>query len=401
MSRVQKKPIRRKLKDPAVKTEEPKDMPETAKFNDAPAEAETVPSDKPRRASIPRKPKPEVAPKAEEEKTVPVKRVRRINSEEAESAEKERVPRSSRPVAAVRDEAVSEREDRGRRPERSGERPERSSERPERSGERPERSGERPERSGERPERSGRNDRGGSRDERGSGRGDRNGGRGERGGSRGDRNGGRGGRDGKRGGEKKKRPEKIVYEKTTQFVFPGEAVGTIEEYKPGFGTVNDDGTIRSTVMGVIGINKEHRMITIIPKTKTLNTITEGDIVIVSVTDVRESNARVDLVAAEKSLDEEIVNKGNAEIYVSNIKDGFAKSVADEFSINDIVRAKVIDSAKIGLSTVDSDLGVLKAYCSKCKTSLTRSGDILVCGNCGNQERRKLAAGYGKGISPMP
>ena len=380
MSRVQKKPIRRKLKDPAVKTEEPKDVPETAKFNDAPAEADPVPADKPKRVAIPRKPKPEIAPKAEEEKTVPVKRVRRINSEEAESAEKERVPRSSRPAAAVRDEAVSEREDRGRRPERSGERPERSSERPERSG---------------------RNDRGGSRDERSGGRGDRNGGRGERGGSRGDRNGGRGGRDGKRGGEKKKRPEKIVYEKTTQFVFPGEAVGTIEEYKPGFGTVNDDGTIRSTVMGVIGINKEHRMITIIPKTKTLNTITEGDIVIVSVTDVRESNARVDLVAAEKSLDEEIVNKGNAEIYVSNIKDGFAKSVADEFSINDIVRAKVIDSAKIGLSTVDSDLGVLKAYCSKCKTSLTRSGDILVCGNCGNQERRKLAAGYGKGISPMP
>jgi len=151
------------------------------------------------------------------------------------------------------------------------------------------------------------------------------------------------------------------------------------------------------VMGVIGINKELRMITIIPKTKTLNTITEGDIVIVSVTDVRESNARVDLVAAEKSLGEEIVNKGNAEIYVSNIKDGFAKSVADEFCINDIVRAKVIDSSKIGLSTVDGDLGVLKAYCSKCKTPLVRSGDILVCGNCGNQERRKLASGYGKGI----
>jgi len=161
--------------------------------------------------------------------------------------------------------------------------------------------------------------------------------------------------------------------------------------------VNDDGTIRSTVMGVVGINNEHRMITIIPKTKTLNVITEGDIVIVSITDIRESNARVDLVAAEKSLDEEIVNKGNAEIYVSNIKDGFAKSVADEFSVGDIVRAKVIDSSKIGLSTVDSDLGVLKAYCSKCKTSLTRDGDVLVCGNCGSRERRKLAEGYGKGI----
>jgi len=394
MSRVQKKPIRRKLKDPAFKTEEPKSVPETAEFNDRPVEAAS--SEKPKRSSIPRTPKPEIVSKQEEEKAVPVKRVRRVSADESDNVEREKVPRGiSRPAVAVRDESA------GDRKERSGGRNDRNGDREERSGGRNDRSGDREERSGGRNDRSGgRGDRNGGREERGGGRGDRSGGRGERGG-RGDRNGGRGGRDGKRGGEKKKRPEKIVYEKTTQFVFPGEAVGTIEEYKPGFGTVNDDGTIRSTVMGVIGINKELRMITIIPKTKTLNTITEGDIVIVSVTDVRESNARVDLVAAEKSLDEEIVNKGNAEIYVSNIKDGFAKSVADEFCINDIVRAKVIDSSKIGLSTVDVDLGVLKAYCSKCKTPLTRSGEVLVCGNCGNQERRKLATGYGKGISPMP
>jgi Predicted RNA-binding protein (consists of S1 domain and a Zn-ribbon domain) len=396
MSRVQKKPIRRKLKDPASKTEEP-NMPETAEINnydDAPIEVPTA-AERPKKASIPRKPKPDIVPKSEGEK--PVKKVRRINDEETESIEKEKMPRRvGRPVASGRDDAAGDKEERsgGNRNDRTGDREERSSGRNDRNGDREERSSGRNDRIGGRDERGGRNDRSG-------GRNDRNGGRGERGGARGDRNGGRGPRDGKRGGEKKKRPEKIVYEKTTQFVYPGEAVGAIEEYKPGFGTVNDDGTIRSTVMGVVGINKEHRMITIIPKTKTLNTITEGDIVIVSVTDVRESNARVDLVAAEKSLDEEIVNKGNAEIYVSNIKDGFAKSVADEFCINDIVRAKVIDSSKIGLSTVDGDLGVLKAYCSKCKTPLTRSGDILVCGNCGNQERRKLAAGYGKGIAPMP
>jgi exosome complex component CSL4 len=143
------------------------------------------------------------------------------------------------------------------------------------------------------------------------------------------------------------------------------------------------------------------VISVIPKTKTPNTITEGDIVIASVTDIRESNARVDIVAAEKSLNEEIVNNGNAEIYISNIKDGFAKSVGDEVSVGDIIRAKVIDSKKIGLSTVEPGLGVLKAYCSKCKTSLTKADDGLVCSNCGSRERRKLADGYGKGISSAP
>jgi exosome complex component CSL4 len=198
--------------------------------------------------------------------------------------------------------------------------------------------------------------------------------------------------------EKKKRPEKVIFEKTKQFVFPGEAIGVIEEYKPGFGTINDDGTIRATVPGVVGINNDQRIITVIPKAKTPNVITEGDIVIATITDIRESNARVEIVAAEKSLDEEIVNNGNAEIYISNIKDGFAKTVADEFSINDIVRAKVIDSSKIGLSTVDSHLGVLKAYCAKCKTDLVRNENILICPHCGNREHRKLAEGYGKGVA---
>lgn len=364
MSRVQKKPIRRRLKDTAGKPEEP----------NAPEPAAAAPAEEAPKSRIPRKPRPEIAAKPETEKT-PVKRVSRPRATEAVAFEEAPAERPRR-VPAERAE---------RRPERSsGERGSSS----DRSGN--DRSSfERAGRSGER----GGNGRDGRSDRNGR---DRNGGRNDRG----DRN-GKGGFGGRKPGEKKKRPEKIVYEKTKQFVFPGEVVGAIEEYKPGFGTVNDDGTIRATVPGVIGINKEHRMITVIPKTKTPNTITEGDIVIASITDVRESNARVDIVAAEKSLNEEIVNNGNAEIYVSNIKDGFAKSVADEFHAGDIVRAKVIDSAKIGLSTVEPEFGVLKAYCSKCKTSLTRSGDDLVCGNCGNRERRKLAEGYGKGIPSAP
>jgi Predicted RNA-binding protein (consists of S1 domain and a Zn-ribbon domain) len=362
MSRVQKKPIRRRLKDAVFKTEEPASEP---------VEVASAPAEK--SAGVPRKQRPEAAAKPEiEQRAGRVNRTRaptESNREDAEKPERVERPRTERPV-------------RSERPERS-ERPVRS-EQSER-GERPERN-----ENSERPERS---DRSGK--DRPAGRGDRNGGRG------GDRNGGRGDRKGGFGDKKpakKKRPEKIVYEVTKQFVFPGEAVGAIEEYKSGFGTVNDDGTIRATVSGVVGINKEHRMISIIPKTKTLNTITEGDVVIASITDVRESNARVDIVAAEKSLGEEIVNNGNAEIYVSNIKDGFTKAVSDEFHAGDIVRAKVIDSSKIGLSTVDADLGVLKAYCSRCKTSLTRNGDELVCGNCGNREKRKLAEGYGKGIA---
>ena len=338
MSRVQKKPIRRKLKD--AKAEEPGEMPESVEIQSEPAAATEKVS------KIPRKPRPEIAAKPESERP----------------AKREWAPREER--AAPREERSSLRE------ERSTPREERSSPREERPYRESRYSARAP-------------DAGGKFDKR------------ERGGKFGkDRRDARGGKR----PDKKKRPEKVVFEKTKLFVFPGEAVGVIEEYKPGFGTLNDDGTIRATVPGIVGMNNEHRIITVIPKTKTPNVITEGDIVIATVTDIRESNARVEIVAAEKSLDEEIVNNGNAEIYISNIKDGFAKTVGDEFCINDIVRAKVIDSSKIGLSTVDSELGVLKAYCAKCKAHLVRNDDVLICPHCGNREHRKLAQGYGKGIS---
>ncbi|WP_316557436.1 exosome complex RNA-binding protein Csl4 [Methanimicrococcus hongohii] len=384
MSRVQKKPIRRKLKDAAEKTEKP----------NAPEPVAAAPAESSPKSGIPRKPRPQIEAKSEPAAETTAKRtmVKRTPGPRAEAADGEQEAKPRR-VPAERPERSSE-----RRTERSSERSGNDRNGGERTYSR-ERSSN-GERSSERGsgDRSG-NDRYGNRDSR-SRDGGRDGGRSsggrDRNGGRNDRN-GRGGFGGRKPAEKKKRPEKIVYEKTKQFVFPGEAVSAIEEYKPGFGTVNDDGTIRATVPGVIGINKEHRMISVIPKTKTPNTITEGDVVIASITDVRESNARVDIVAAEKSLGEEIVNNGNAEIYVSNIKDGFAKSVGDEFSVGDIVRAKVIDSKKIGLSTVEPEFGVLKAYCSKCKTSLTKVDDGLVCSNCGNRERRKIADGYGQGI----
>ncbi|WNY25350.1 exosome complex RNA-binding protein Csl4 [Methanolapillus millepedarum] len=358
MSRVQKKPIRRKLRDASSKTEEPKDVEETQFNRDAECEA---PAQAPLKSPIPRKPRPQIENR-EAESTAP-RQVR-----EAEST----APRQVREAEPFTPKPIREKFE---RPDRSGERNDRSS--------------------GEHGKFSGRNDRNSKFGERGGERNGRE--KSGRDGGRGGRDGGRGGRDGKRP-ERKKRPEKVLFENTKQFAIPGDIIGAVEEFTPAFGAVIDDGDIRATVSGFVAINIEKRLITIIPKTNTPNTISDGDIVIASVTDVRESNARVELVAAEKNLEDEIVNNGTAEIYVSNIKDGFTKMVSDEFAVLDIVRAKVIDSNKIGLSTVDSDLGVIKAYCSKCKTSLTRSGDILVCPVCGNRERRKLAESYGKGVS---
>ncbi|MDV0446328.1 hypothetical protein MsAg5_01580 [Methanosarcinaceae archaeon Ag5] len=385
MSRVQKKPIRRKLKDVSSKTEEPKDIEDTQFERETECAA---PVQSPSKSQIPRTPRPQIEARDEAFVSKPVRGTRERVDRSEYVERPERSERTDRPERFDR----TERLDRVERTERT-DRPERTerTDRPERTdrGDRPERSGDRNDKFGDRNGRFG--DRNGG--DRGSR--DRNG----RDGGRGGRDGGRGGRDGKRP-EKKKRPEKVIFENTKVFAMPGDIIGAVEEFNPAFGAVNDDGCIRATVSGFVAVNIEKRLVTIIPKTNTPNTIADGDIVIASVTDVRESNARVEVVAAEKKLDGEIVNNGTAEIYVSNIKDGFTKMVSDEFSVMDIVRAKVIDSSKIGLSTVDADLGVIKAYCSKCKASLVRADDILVCPVCGNRERRKLADSYGKGISVL-
>ena len=198
--------------------------------------------------------------------------------------------------------------------------------------------------------------------------------------------------------DKKSSPAAVTYEGTSEFVIPGCVIGTAEEYTPGFGTAADRGNIIATISGNVGINQNYRMISVIPATAVPNVIRDGDIVIASVTDIRESSARVEIAATEKAPDREIVNNGNAEIYISNVKDGFTRAISEEFAVRDIVRARVINASKIGLSTVGDDLGVIKAYCGRCKTALDKNGASLKCPMCGNTETRKTADGYGRGVS---
>jgi exosome complex component CSL4 len=64
---------------------------------------------------------------------------------------------------------------------------------------------------------------------------------------------------------------------------------------------------------------------------------------------------------------------------------------------DIIRAKVISEKNqiYHLSTVDKNLGVLYAFCSRCGTLLEQKRYEMHCSKCGNIEQRKTALDYGK------
>ena len=181
------------------------------------------------------------------------------------------------------------------------------------------------------------------------------------------------------------------------FVLPGEIVGTTEEFKPGPGTVMSAGDIYSTATGNVIIDRKVRIVSVKPNTLTPNILKVGDIVYGKITDVRESGAMVEVAGIEGKEEREIVNSRLGDIHVSNVRDSYVKRLLDEFRPSDIIRAKVIDTERIRLTTAEDSLGVVKAYCSNCRGELELEGKKLKCPVCNMTETRKISTEYGKGV----
>jgi exosome complex component CSL4 len=181
------------------------------------------------------------------------------------------------------------------------------------------------------------------------------------------------------------------------FVLPGELVGTTEEFKPGEGTNVSAGDIYSTATGNIIIDRKARVVSVRPRTLTPNILKVGDIIYGKITDVRESGAIVEVAGIEGKEDREIVNVRSGDIHVSNVRDSYVKRLSDEFRPFEIVKARVIDTERIRLTTAEDSLGVVKAYCSNCKGELVLEGKKLKCPVCNMTETRKISTEYGKGV----
>ncbi|TGC11180.1 RNA-binding protein [Methanolobus halotolerans] len=181
------------------------------------------------------------------------------------------------------------------------------------------------------------------------------------------------------------------------FVMPGDLVGTTEEFTAGNGTYVDVGDIHSIGTGYVHIDRKSREISVVPKTKTPPELCEGDIVIGGITNLRDSVVLVDIGGIKGKGDREFQMNGPAAIHVSNVRDSYVKNLSQEFSMSDVVKAKVINTQNMRLSTSEKSLGVMKAYCSRCRTVLELEGNRLKCPACGRTEKRKLSSDYGTGI----
>lgn len=181
------------------------------------------------------------------------------------------------------------------------------------------------------------------------------------------------------------------------FVLPGDFIGTTEEFRAGNGTYVNVADIHSLNTGYVKVNRKSRTISVVPKTSIPPEITEGDIVVGNVVNLRESVALVEIGAIKGKGEREFQTSGAAAIHVSNVKDSYVKNLAQEFALSDVVKAKVINTQNMRLTTDGKTLGVMKAYCGKCRSPMIRDNNKLKCPECGRIEKRKLSSDYGTGL----
>lgn len=181
------------------------------------------------------------------------------------------------------------------------------------------------------------------------------------------------------------------------FVMPGDIIGTTEEFSPGIGTFLHVADIHAASTGIVKINRKSRIISVVPNTKYPPSIAVGNIVVGAITGLRESVALVEIAAIKDEGERQFKKVGLAAVHVSNVKDSYCKRLDEEFAVGDIIKAKVLNTENMRLSTVEKEFGVMKAQCFNCRTVMVKDNNKLKCPECGRVERRKLSSDYGTGI----
>ena len=187
-------------------------------------------------------------------------------------------------------------------------------------------------------------------------------------------------------------------EKNEKIVLPGDSIASALEYLPSFGTYSDEENIRSSSIGYPELIKEERVVRIniltkIPKIQQRGTYTYG-----VVSNLNDTKAMLDLISIDSSRFKLIPPGETAILRVENVRRGFVKSMRNEFRIGDIVKVKITNVSKTGvdLTTDERELGVVKAYCSRCRGEMEKIDNFKVkCKNCGWVENRKISNEYGQ------
>ncbi len=179
-----------------------------------------------------------------------------------------------------------------------------------------------------------------------------------------------------------------------KLVYPGDKLGTHEEWMPGEGTYEDDGVIYSKILGKVKYD-EDKLEAQVEAINPVSSISIGDVVYGTIRDKRSAMATMTINVIEgRSRSVRIDLEGT--IHISKISDDYVDSVDAVFLKGDIVRAKIMQiEPSVQLSTMGKNFGVVRGYCFNCRRPMERKGNLLYCDSCERRETRKLSNFYGK------
>ena len=185
-----------------------------------------------------------------------------------------------------------------------------------------------------------------------------------------------------------------MVELTKKIVLPGEELSTAEEFEEGENTFEENDLVYSDSVGVAEFDPKNYRVKVVKK-KSVKLFHPGTTVYGIVTGVRKNSVHVKILEAYDKKVARIFTKSNASIMISAISRDYVKNIHDQFKIGDIVKAEVADVKPYGvnLRTDKPELGVVRAYCSKCRKPLHLSHGKLMCTSCGSIENRKLSSEY--------
>ena len=180
-----------------------------------------------------------------------------------------------------------------------------------------------------------------------------------------------------------------------QIVMPGDKIGIIEQYMPGEGAYDDDGDIKSAVLGNVKIDQRKKIISVVGDSKPA-LLKKGDMIYGQITDLKPQKAIVSIECI-KNNERELALPYTGVIHISNAKNNYLKEIGDAFRIGDIIQARVIKLSgdNIDLSTTSRECGVVKAICTRCRDYMhtIRKKNEVKCFTCNKKEKRKISKNY--------
>ncbi|MEM3670964.1 MAG: exosome complex RNA-binding protein Csl4 [Thermoprotei archaeon] len=177
----------------------------------------------------------------------------------------------------------------------------------------------------------------------------------------------------------------------SSIVVPGESVGVAEEYVPDGNVVEDNGILRSLVVGSVQKNDEKHTVSVSRLSKGLMLPEKGEILYGVVTDVKPKMVSLDIVS---SSDKPFANPFLGLLPVSMIDERRVETAEECFIPGDVVLCKVVsEKPPYVVSTKSPDLGVIKASCRECGSELQLGPGGLVCALNHHSDTRKLSSKF--------